>query len=367
MEKKRIYFLDYVRVMACLMVMLVHASENFYLCAPEGAPAGEMVDVVSKITTEDARLWVSLIDGFCRMSVPLFMITSAFLLCPMREDQSWGEFFRHRALRIVPPMVAFLVFYSALPLLWGGTTVSLAVSDLLYIPLNFPGAAGHMWFLYPLLSVYLLIPILSPWLRHASARQELLVIVLFVLSTTLPFFNRLGMQVFGQVWWNPYHALYPFAGYIGYLVLGHYMRFHIRWSIARRLAVGLPCVLIGAAATILSFYLQIDLGVEQEPTVVEIAWCFCTPNVILLTFGMFLMLSTITKPLAGYGLIRDISRLSYGMYLMHMFFLVMYSGIYIPMMHVALAIPCIAVSTFASCYLTTKLLSLLPGSRWIIG
>ena len=55
MEKKRIYFLDYVRVMACLMVMLVHASENFYLCAPEGAPAGEMVDVVSKITTDDAR------------------------------------------------------------------------------------------------------------------------------------------------------------------------------------------------------------------------------------------------------------------------------------------------------------------------
>ena len=41
MEKDRIYFLDYLRVIACFMVMVVHASENFYLCAPEGAPSGE--------------------------------------------------------------------------------------------------------------------------------------------------------------------------------------------------------------------------------------------------------------------------------------------------------------------------------------
>lgn len=365
--KERIYFLDYVRVLACLMVMLVHASENFYLCPAADAPAGEMVDVVSMIATQDARLWVSLIDGFCRMSVPLFMITSAYLLCPMREGQSWGDFFRRRALRIVPPMVVFLALYSALPLLWGGTSGEQAMSDLLYIPFNFPGAAGHMWFLYPLLSLYALIPILSPWLRQATARQERFVLALFLLSTTLPFFNRFSMQVFGQVWWNPYHALYPFAGYIGYLVLGHYLRFHIHWSRSKRLAVGLPCILVGAAVTILSFYLQIELGVEQAPTDVEIAWCFCTPNVILLTFGMFLVLSTITRPLAGYGLVKEISRLSYGMYLMHMFFLVMFSGIYIPLMHVSLAIPCIALSTYVSCFLTTKLISHLPFSKWIIG
>lgn len=367
MEKERIYFLDYLRVIACFMVMLVHSSENFYLCAAADAPAGEMVDVVSKITSEDNRLWVSIIDGFCRMSVPLFMITSAFLLCPMREGQSWSEFFGRRALRIIPPMVVFLALYSVLPLLWGGTTAEQALSDIAYIPLNFPGAAGHMWFLYPLLSVYMLIPILSPWLRQASKRQELFVLALFMLSTTLPFFNRWGYELFGQVWWNPYHALYPFAGYIGYLILGHYMRFHIDWSNAKRIAVGLPCIVIGAAITIMSFYMQVELNVEQKPTDVEIAWSFCTPNVVILTLGMFLVLSTIRKPTRGYGIVCDISKLSYGMYLMHMFFLVMYSGIYIPLMHVSAAIPCIALSTFASCYITTKIVSYLPGSKWIIG
>ena len=79
MQKDRIYFLDYVRVFACLLVMVVHASENFYLTAPEGAPSGEMVNVVSYITSWDRQFWVSLLDGFSRISVPLFMITSAYL------------------------------------------------------------------------------------------------------------------------------------------------------------------------------------------------------------------------------------------------------------------------------------------------
>jgi len=367
MDRERIYFLDYVRAAACLMVILVHSSENFYLCAPEGAPQGEMVDVVSKIASEGGRFWVALIDGFCRMSVPLFMITSSYLLCPLGENQSWGDFFRHRARRILPPMIVFLVLYSLLPLLWGGTTLEQAWHDFIYIPLNFPGSGGHFWFMYPLLSLYLLIPILSPWLRTSTPRQELMVIGLFLLSTTMPFFNRFGWQVFGQVWWNPYHGLYPFSGYIGYLVLGHYIRFHLHWSKARRWAIGLPCLIIGAAMTILSFYLQVVVGEVQDPLKLEIAWCFCTPNVVLHTFGAFLIFTTIDKPLPGYALVKEISKQSYGMYLMHMFYLVMFSGIFATIKPVGLAIVLIALSTYACCYLTTKAITLLPGSKWIVG
>ena len=208
---------------------------------------------------------------------------------------------------------------------------------------------------------------LSPWLVKASARQELLIIGLFALSTTVPFFNYFGLEVFGQVFWNPYHILYPFSGYIGYLVLAHYIRFHIKWSNARRMAVGIPALAIGAAFTIWSFYHQVELGVEQHPNVVEIAWVFCSPNVLLATFGFFLIISTIDRPMRGYKLIEDISKKSYGMYLMHMFYLVMYAGIIMPHLHVSLAIPAIAVCTFVSCYITTKIISYIPGSKWVIG
>ena len=74
MEKERIAFLDYVRVFACFLVMLVHASENYY----PGPGATDMAGPQAILANQTDRLWVSLYDGFSRISVPLFIIVSAF-------------------------------------------------------------------------------------------------------------------------------------------------------------------------------------------------------------------------------------------------------------------------------------------------
>ena len=61
------------------------------------------------------------------------------------------------------------------------------------------------------------------------------------------------------------------------------------------------------------------------------------------------------------------------MYLMHVFFLAPISGWLIggdvvnPAVPVWLAIPLTAVLSYLCCALTTKLISLIPGSRWVIG
>lgn len=92
-------FLDYVRVFACFLVMIVHSSENFYGAAGSTDMAGPQ----SYLASEADRLWVAVYDGFSRMAVPLFMIVSAFLLAPMKEEQTTWQFYRQRFLRIIPP------------------------------------------------------------------------------------------------------------------------------------------------------------------------------------------------------------------------------------------------------------------------
>ena len=62
---KRIVFLDYVRVFACFLVMVVHASENFY--GAEGST--DMVGPQSYLANEADRLWVAVYDGFSRMAI----------------------------------------------------------------------------------------------------------------------------------------------------------------------------------------------------------------------------------------------------------------------------------------------------------
>ena len=94
---KRIVFLDYVRVFACFLVMVVHASENFY--GAEGST--DMVGPQSYLANEADRLWVAVYDGFSRMAVPLFIIVSAFLLAPMKAGLTSWQFYRQRCIRIL--------------------------------------------------------------------------------------------------------------------------------------------------------------------------------------------------------------------------------------------------------------------------
>ena len=243
---KRIVFLDYIRVFACFLVILVHASENFY-----GAPGStDMAGPQSFLANEADRLWVSVYDGFSRLAVPLFMIVSAFLLAPMKEEQSMWQFYRQRCLRILPPFFIFMLLYSTLPMLWGQIDGETSMKDLSRIFLNFPTLAGHLWFMYPLISLYLFIPIISPWLRKATAKEERFFIGLFVLSTCMPYLNRWCGEVWGQCFWNEYHMLWYFSGYLGYLVMAHYIRVHLTWNRSKRLTVGGILMIIGAVWTI---------------------------------------------------------------------------------------------------------------------
>lgn len=366
---KRIVFIDYIRVVACLMVMLVHASENFYGADPSGL-AGNM----SMLANEQNRFWVSFYDGALgRVSVPLFMIVSAFLLVPMRQGQTMVGFYRKRFMRIIPPLVCFLLLYTFLPLLWGGMTWEQSMADLKALPFNFPSMGGHLWFMYPLISLYLIIPVVSPWLQQASARDERIFIGIFAFSTLMPWLHRFVQpELWGECFWNQFGMLWYCSGYLGYLVLAHYIRVHIKWDCNRRLTIGIVCFLIGAAFSAWSFWWKGQPGVLIETPMLEWSWEFCTPNVLLATFGLFLVFTCIQAPKAPAWIDR-LSRMSYGMYLMHMFFLsliapwVIGGDVANPALPVWLAIPVIALLTFIGAAVTTRLLSLLPGSKYIVG
>ena len=213
-----------------------------------------------------------------------------------------------------------------------------------------------------------IIPVISPWLKKATAKEERFFIGLFLLSTCMPYLNRWWGEVWGQCFWNEFHMLFYFSGFLGYLVMAHYMHTHLTWSRSKRLRTGIALMIIGAVWTIYSFYIQAIPGENLSTPVIEIGWAFCTINCVLLTTGTFLMFSCINQPKSP-RLITEISKLSYGMYLMHIFWLGLWVTVFkhnLAFPTVA-AIPCIAATTFICCFVTTKIISLIPGSKWIIG
>ncbi len=373
---KRIEFIDWIRVVACLMVMLVHASENFY-----GADSSGLAGNVSMLANEANRFWVSFYDGFVsRAAVPLFMIVSAFLLVPMKPGQTMTSFYKHRFGRILPPFVFFLLLYTFLPLLWGGMTWEQSLADLKLLPFNFPSMAGHLWFMYPLISLYIIIPVVSPWLEKVSAKDERIFLGFFIFTTFIPWFRLITPELWGECFWNNFGAFWYCSGYLGYLVLAHYIRFHLDWDRRKRLTVGTLCFLVGGAFTGWSFWLKGTPGVLIPTPEIEWSWPFCTPNVLMQTFGLFLMFSCIgmgkdaAEAAAGKeSFVSRLARLTFGMYLVHMFFLapiatwIIGGDVANPTIPVAIAIPAIAILSYICSAVLVKLVSLLPGSKYLVG
>lgn len=321
MDRTRIVFLDWLRVTACLMVIITHCTEPFYL-----GGAGTYMASAS-----DAW-WCSIINALVRSCVPLFVLTSSYLLFPVKV--STLEFFKKRAVRVLIPLLAWVLLYAVCFPVDGGI-----VPNLKRLLFNFPDPAGHLWFVYMLLGVYILMPLLSPWAEKASKSELQLYLGIWAFTLIIPFIRQASValtgtwSVWGEANWNEFGTFYYISGFIGYLLLGLYIRKFVgELSLKRTMAISLPCFILGFAIAVAWFRSAIVpfSGSETFPidspislaVNMETSWRFCSLGVALMTFGLFMMFRTIKAEGNFYKkLVLPVSKASYGMYLMHMFIL----------------------------------------------
>ncbi len=371
MNNSRVVFLDWVRVIACFMVMLVHCIEPFYLGGPEG----------TYIASKTDALWVTLVNSALRSAVPLFVLTSSYLLFPLKTDTT--TFFRKRFSRVVVPFALWSLLYCVIPPIGSGGNIDIAANfkDLAF---NFVmTSSGHLWFVYMLLGVYLLMPLLSPWVEKVSRKGERAFLILWAVTTVLPLLRPLAETVTGSanLWgecpWNPYGTFYYVSGFIGFIVLGHYIRTYageLSWK--NTLAYAIPFWIIGYAVTAGGFWHFMPtengfpISAPYETAVkMETTWNFCTFGVMMQTLAYFLVLRKIKTSGWVYDhLVLPISKLSYGMYLMHMFVLVpVFAWVSSWGVATPLVIFVSAAITYVICAVAARILAFLPKSKYIVG
>ena len=388
-DNNRIVWLDWLRVTACLMVMTVHATEPFYI-GGEGA----------QILTAADAFWASLSDSFVRACVPLFIIASSYLLFPV--GVTTREFFGRRLSRLLVPFVVWSLAYA---LAWGEP-----VANLQALLLNFNYAAGHLWFVYMLLGVYLLMPMLSPWAERVGRRELLGYLCVWCLTLFIPFVreaasggtplvmhgptgipNAAAYPLWGEASWNGYGLFYYVSGFIGYLLLGLYFRrFVPELSWRRTLAIAVPSWLAGFWVCFEGFFSRVfDMGLDfpiagPVDWVVgwETPWYNDTIGVALMTVGWVLFFRKLNVPATATRVraaLTTVSKASYGMYLCHMFVLAAASGFFRSTLGTAgegclgiwttpVEILLTALTTFAVTAVVCSLLQRIPYlGKWIVG
>lgn len=352
-QKQRIVFLDWLRASACLMVMLVHASECVY-----------SDDYSFSFPSELARWSVMFIQGFVRpVAVPLFLMASAYLLVPVRTDTR--TFLNKRFTRVGIPFVVFLFLYAFLPAAWGEFSWAEAWTNVKQAGINFIPRESHLWFVYMMLGLYLVMPVISPWLAKVGKREERFFLGLWAFTLCFYWLRDILGPVFGECWWNPYPLFYYVSGFIGYVLLGHYIRTCLHWSRRKIRRVCVPVLIACYVFGMWQFYHRSFL--VSTPQELEMHWQNDTIVAGLMSGCVFLLFSLIKNPGKCYGLVRKISEASYGMYLMHMLMLPAVFGLLSPLLPVPLTIILTAVVTYCLSFVISRLIGKLPFGKYIVG
>lgn len=373
-----IVWLDVVRFVAMFTVVCCHCADpfNFY----PGEPP---------VNIREIKFWGAAYGAFLRPCVPLFVMLTGALLLPVRGEAS--VFYKKRIGRVFWPFLIWSVIYNLFPWITGvlglqpgiildffpyageeATQQSLIVSlgNIAKIPLNFSLIDVHMWYIYLLIGLYLYLPIFSAWVEKASDKAKLYFLLLWGVTTLLPYYQQfLSPYIWGTCSWNAYGMLYAFAGFNGYLLLGHYLK-NLDWSLKRILTIGIPLFAAGYAVTFFGFRYITSLP-EYSDEMLELFFTYCSLNVVLMTAPVFLLLKKVNiRSLSVRKALANLTLCGFGIYMVHYFFtgpsVILMRTLYIP---VPLQIPAAAVVAFGISWGIVALIYRIIGkkAKYIVG
>jgi len=257
---------DLIRTVAIVLVILLHATMEPVQLADEMSQAG-------------VSLWwtTNVYSSLARPCVPLFvMLTGALLLQPSKATEPLKEFFKKRMNRIALPFLFWGIAY----FVWRFFVNQEPFSYEQVVTGVLTGPYIHFWFLYMLVGLYLITPILRVVVAHAEWKTIKYFLLLWLLGTAIiPLISLTGS-------FRVHDGIFVLTGWVGYFFLGAYVQ-RIR---LRSLILGTTLVL-GTIGTIVGTYIITGaLGGRQGQLINDP----CSICVIAASVALFLILSSIS-------------------------------------------------------------------------
>jgi len=286
-----------------------------------------------------------------RVAVPLFFMVSGYLL--LRKEESYGDFFRKRALKVFIPFLAWSVIY----LLWKREGFDLPFSFKLVASYLIKIVRGprenHLWFFYALIGLYLFTPILRVFVSKASLRDLLYFCGLWFM--VVPVFSFVQEFTPIQIGFE----LYFIAGYSGYFMLGYLLG---KFEFTRLQLYGLIFLflLFSVGTTLL------DARLESEYFV-----SYLSVNVVLMTAFTFILLREVHIGDRLNNILVPLSRASFGIYLAHVIVLAELEKV--PIINSWFSagssvymIPLLGLLVFLVSFVLVAIIQKIPVLRWIV-
>ena len=352
--KNRIFYLDQIRALAILLVILCHIVREFCLIRPAGSLG-----------------WITLapLIDIGVIGVPLFLMISGALL--LNRNYELGDFLKRRFSRVLTPFI----FWAILLPIFKIVTYPKDPSKYLTLFLD-----GQYWFIWMLIGVYLFLPVINSFIKEYGMKGVEYFLAIWFVTIIL---NTFGLYPFHNL------ELSYFAGYVSYIVLGYYLsakEFKIKDNYM--IWIGLILLIIATAINMQYTLTHFKAGFVSNDALKY--YLYQTLVVVFQCTGLYVFIEYFAKYCSKHSntfknkvysffkdtfmskIIYSISVCSYGMFLVHYFFV--YSFRYIEKnlfpvysANPAIYFPLILFIVIFCSWLTVYILSKIPYLKEISG
>ena len=289
-DDDKIWFLEWLRVFACLAVVLIHCFAAYLdKCTVAEAGLGR------------ALVWTEILVVFARWAVPaFFMITGTLLLDPARAIGLRKLFGYIKRVALI--LVIFGTGYALAQLVFDAHGFNLAMLPAAVCNMLSGKSWSHMWYLYDLLGIYLLLPLLRAFAANDDRRfYEMFLVALFVFACVVPTANDLfGLELKNVLW---------LGKSVFYVLLGRYLFAYVEIS-PRVAAAGILCLATNAILT--------GIGITAFGTYWSALSAPASPFIAGYSAALFLAAKKYCNaPMKRNGVGKAVNRLSFGIYLVH--------------------------------------------------
>jgi surface polysaccharide O-acyltransferase-like enzyme len=306
MEKtvaSRLPHADAARALAICLVVILHISAAL---VDRGYVSGKY------------NWWAAnLVDSIARIAVPLFVLVSGSLLLEPHRDENLLIFFRKRFMKVLIPLLGWSLIYIVWRIYYEGDSFTLTQAMLAIVENT---VAYHFWFLYMILGLYLVVPVLRIFTRTASDKDYWYYLVVWFIAVTIPPLLKMFFNINLADFWV------IIIGFSGYFIGGYYFSNRknpprsSRWIIA--IYLGSLCV------TIFGTYLLLRQKGQYDPYFYD----YLSPNVILMSLSAYFLLrwlpyERIYQKLPRLrGIVAILCTTSFGVYMVHVLLLSVLKG-----------------------------------------
>jgi surface polysaccharide O-acyltransferase-like enzyme len=332
--------IDILRFVSIIAVTTIHCSASINRFAVQ----------------PDANWWLGdFYDSVSRFCVPVFVMVSGSLILP--KTYSLAEFIKKRFSRIIPPFAFWTVVYILFNCVDQGLFKSIYVIKFIALSI-LNGAFFHLWFVYMIIGIYLIAPIIGKWIKHATETEILYFLALWFIALILnmPVIDRLSIK---SVFIN-------FPAYLGYFVLGYYLQIKdLKWKNVKLIAFAV--FLTGFFLTFFGVYFFSRHDKALNISMLD----FTTVNVCLMAIGIFIFIKNMKfkLPRIAGSCISFISAYSFGIYLLHPLVIIFLERINIHYASTAplLGVPLTVLAVLVLSALLLRIMRMLPFGNYITG